>query len=556
MTTIVTRAGKGSALTHNEVDANFTNLNNAKYESGNSASFANLAYTGTLTGGTGVINIGSGQIYKDASGNVGIGLTPTYKLDVSGEARISSNIHFGSNDNLLYQSASDSVALRISSTPSYLGFKDVSGTPLINGSGGTLLLGTAGTERMRIDSSGNVGIGVTSTSSKLEVYGSVVNTMSNAGAEDAATVTITNGDVSGIGRIAKTLYQIGNLSLASISGIYTAFNGSNDIGGALAFSTQSTASGGVLERMRIDKDGNVGIGTSSPERKFVVSEGSTGQIGAFRSGTDSNFAELNVQSGASNQVTLQLFASVPESSVKIGARTNHPVRFTVNDTERMRIDSSGNVGIGTSSPYSQLDVYTSIASPTTGEATGVGSIRITNGESALSSAGGLEFKNAGDGNGYGSKIQALNSGGSQLVFASRQNSAAWAERMRIHASGGVSIGNTTDSGLASLNVSGSISGGYVALANGTTAMPFGDDNVVRVTPTASATYTTTVPAAGAICVLSILTSGTTSRTITFGTGFKATGTLATGTTSARYFNITFVSDGSFLIEMSRTVAIA
>jgi hypothetical protein len=36
----------------------------------------NLAYTGTLTGGTGVVNLGSGQFYKDASGNVGIGATP------------------------------------------------------------------------------------------------------------------------------------------------------------------------------------------------------------------------------------------------------------------------------------------------------------------------------------------------------------------------------------------------------------------------------------------------------------------------------------------------
>ena len=130
------------------------------------------------------------------------------------------------------------------------------------------------------------------------------------------------------------------------------------------------------------------------------------------------------------------------------------------------------------------------------------------------------------------------------------------ERLRAHASGGISIGNTTDSGLASLNVSGSINGGYKALTAGTTAMAFGLSNVVRVTPNATATYTSTVPAAGAICVLSLLTSGTTSYTITFGTGFKSTGTLATGTVTARYFNITFVSDGTNLIETSRTVAIA
>jgi hypothetical protein len=87
-----------------------------------------------------------------------------------------------------------------------------------------------------------------------------------------------------------------------------------------------------------------------------------------------------------------------------------------------------------------------------GEATGVGSIRITNGASALTSAGGLEFKIAGDINGFGSKIQALNSAGSQLVFANRFASATWVERMRITSDGSVGIG--TSSPAAKLDVSG------------------------------------------------------------------------------------------------------
>jgi hypothetical protein len=46
---------------------------------------ADLAYTGTLTGSTGIVNIGSGQVYKDASGNVGIGTSsPSGKLNISG----------------------------------------------------------------------------------------------------------------------------------------------------------------------------------------------------------------------------------------------------------------------------------------------------------------------------------------------------------------------------------------------------------------------------------------------------------------------------------------
>jgi hypothetical protein len=50
----------------------------------NTGSFTSLAYTTTLTGGTGIVNLGSGQFYKDASGNVGINtLSPTQKLSVS-----------------------------------------------------------------------------------------------------------------------------------------------------------------------------------------------------------------------------------------------------------------------------------------------------------------------------------------------------------------------------------------------------------------------------------------------------------------------------------------
>ncbi len=55
-------------------------------------------------------------------------------------------------------------------------------------------------------------------------------------------------------------------------------------------------------------------------------------------------------------------------------------------------------------------------------------------------------------------------------------------------------------------------------------------------------------------ILLIVTVGTTSRTVTLGTGFKVTGTLATGTTAAKIFAITFVSDGTQLIETGRTAA--
>jgi hypothetical protein len=97
---------------------------------------------------------------------------------------------------------------------------------------------------------------------------------------------------------------------------------------------------------------------------------------------------------------------------------------------------------------------------------------------------------------------------------------------------------------------------FTVLANGTTAMALATNINVQVTPNATGTFTTTVPSAGLRCQLLILTSGASSYTITFGTGFRTTGTLATGTTTARYFMLSFISDGTVLVETSRTAAMA
>lgn len=95
---------------------------------------------------------------------------------------------------------------------------------------------------------------------------------------------------------------------------------------------------------------------------------------------------------------------------------------------------------------------------------------------------------------------------------------------------------------------------YATLANQTAALALGTNDAVKVTPTGNLTVTSTVPGAGKHVHVLILTSGTSSFTVTFGTGFKPTATLATGTTSARVFVLGFVSDGTNLYEASRTVA--
>jgi hypothetical protein len=75
-----------------------------------------------------------------------------------------------------------------------------------------------------------------------------------------------------------------------------------------------------------------------------------------------------------------------------------------------------------------------------------------------------------------------------------------------------------------------------------------------LTVTANRTLTTTVPVAGSIRTVLILTAGASSFTVTFGTGFKPTATLATGTVAARVFALSFISDGTNLYETSRTIA--
>lgn len=96
---------------------------------------------------------------------------------------------------------------------------------------------------------------------------------------------------------------------------------------------------------------------------------------------------------------------------------------------------------------------------------------------------------------------------------------------------------------------------YVSYGPGQTALDLNRWNTAKIIPTANHTLTVpTTPPAGTACFVIILTSGTTSRTLTFGTGFKTTGTLITGTTTSRVFVVSFISNGTSLYEVSRTIA--
>jgi hypothetical protein len=105
---------------------------------------ANPSYTGTLTGGTGVVNLGSGQFVKDASGNVGVGIaSPTQKLDVAGALRVAV--------------ASTVAQIKLERTTT------AAGHSWIGASSSSLLevLDSTYATKFKIDQSGNLGLGVT-----------------------------------------------------------------------------------------------------------------------------------------------------------------------------------------------------------------------------------------------------------------------------------------------------------------------------------------------------------------------------------------------------------
>lgn len=78
-------------------------------------------------------------------------------------------------------------------------------------------------------------------------------------------------------------------------------------------------------------------------------------------------------------------------------------------------------------------------------------------------------------------------------------------------------------------------------------------SIITITPTGACTFNASGGVAGQILTFHITTQGTTSFTLTFGTNFRKTGTLATGTTAARFFSVSFrCLNGTTWTEIART----
>lgn len=137
------------------------------------------------------------------------------------------------------------------------------------------------------------------------------------------------------------------------------------------------------------------------------------------------------------------------------------------------------------------------------------------------------------------------------------------DRLRVQSgyNNAIIIGNNIGTGITD-DATGTIIAGntppvkYRTITSTATALDMAGSDTTYHAPTATKTLTTTVPRAGEIRQLILFQTNTTPKTMTFGTGFKTTGTLALGTASNRYFTLLYVSNGTDLIEIARSTAMA
>ena len=247
----------------------------------------------------------------------------------------------------------------------------------------------------------------------------------------SATLTHLSATSASITNLTLTSLVISNLSIASAN-ITTLTGSTQTLSGNLTLSG-GTANGVLyLNGSKVATSGsalvfdgtNLGIGTASPGNKLVVN-GSSGTT------------QIQL---ADSTATNNLILGVNTSTVDIKGVNGFPMAFYTANAERMRLDTSGNLGIGTASPGAKLDV----SSTTDGD-----TVRISFPSAATgSTGGGLQFR-AWTNSAVlveQSRIQSICTDGSASYAADMRfmtaNAGSLSEKMRLNSAGNLGLGVT------------------------------------------------------------------------------------------------------------------
>jgi hypothetical protein len=290
------------------------------------------------------------------------------------------------------------------------------GAEIYQGTGGSVWFTTNSTSTwMLSDSVGNVGIGTTSPTSRLNVSGGQIRIQTSGTYSEPAVIA-------------------GILAFDSVNGQLTISSRSN--GGSTYTSFFTSDSGTGAERMRITGAGNVGIGTISPTGTFDV-QNNTGSLSATRDVT----AEFHRADGT-YAPRFQIRHSTTGTDLHHTYATSAPnLTLSIADTECMRLTQSGNIGIGTDNPLQRLHVNSALdgVALVSGGSGYSGSLTV-NGNGRSNLTGGLQLIS------YNTGIGELNNSSNQaLVFSTNST-----ERARITAAGNLGIGTSSPVGKLSV----------------------------------------------------------------------------------------------------------
>lgn len=338
------------------------------------------------------------RVRIDSTGKVGIGTTsPSNTLQVQG--------------NLGFNNSAGAQVAAI--------FPSLSGTFRIQGqTNEAMTLWTNNAERMRIDSAGKVGIGASAPDKKLHVLSPTSN--------DGIIIANTTAGTSADPQYAALEFRGYNNSLkARITGIDESGSNTN---GKLGFWTG--ASNALSQRMHIDETGNVGIGTITPTTSLHI------QKNAHSVPLRMKIDNGGYLDGAS--AGIELSSKIPSGWAQSWSIDNHhhSLKFALGGSERMRIDNSGNLGLGTTAPQTLLHLSQAHGATLTFERSASAA-----GNGAISSIGNSGVENA----------RITLGGGTNNHMAFNTNGS---ERMRISSSGDLLVGRTAEWDFSSANTPG------------------------------------------------------------------------------------------------------